>query len=110
MSLNNTPILNDEELDFVYKRDGFTIPIRAVYESLTPMQKECLTAWTNALIHQRELEARTDELTLVTKDFRDANGQIIESMLEDRLAQLTQNNTKQSKGLCMQSTKGQDDA
>lgn len=31
--------------DFVYKCDGFSVPIRAVYESLTPLDEECFSAY-----------------------------------------------------------------
>ncbi|SRR5260221_13271529 len=47
----NTPPLNEEWLDFVYKRDGYSIPIRSIYESLTPIEKEAFAEWFKAAIH-----------------------------------------------------------
>jgi hypothetical protein len=77
MTKHTPPLpVGQAELTFVYKRDGFSIPIRAVYESLTPIEKEAFDAYVAAqataaqerAVLRAALEARIDELQTVAKD------------------------------------------
>jgi hypothetical protein len=55
----------NNKFDFVYKRDGYTIPMQAVWEDLTPLEQECLTAYFQERDQQRlsaALDAVDDEL------------------------------------------------
>jgi hypothetical protein len=54
----------DTHFNFVYKRDGFTIPMQAVWNSLSPLQQECLSAYLEA----RERAARYSERKRVALD------------------------------------------
>jgi hypothetical protein len=39
--------------DFAFERDGFRIPILAIYDQLSPMDKACLTAWAIDYSHHQ---------------------------------------------------------
>lgn len=45
MSPPETGAQTDDELDFIYKRDGFSIPIKAVFASLSPIDVEAIKAY-----------------------------------------------------------------
>lgn len=44
---------DSEQLDFVYERDNFRIPIKAVYADMPPLDKECFDAFLAQRDQQR---------------------------------------------------------
>lgn len=44
---------DSEQLDFVYRKDDFTIPIIAIYNALSPLEKECFNAFLQERDQQR---------------------------------------------------------
>lgn len=55
---------------FKYEREGFAIPIAAVYDSLTPIEKQCFKAYIASAIQAANTELIDDFENLV-----DHNGQ-----------------------------------
>lgn len=68
---------NTNEMDFVYERDGFRMPIRAILEGMTEIEKEAFDAFKEQLRREggiEELEKLESKAEFVSNDRIDMVG------------------------------------
>lgn len=88
MSDPTTPTADHVLFDFVYKRDDFTVPMQAVWNSLSPLHQECLAAYLAAREQEAERQGRISENVLCRSDL--SLGKLTYERLEKRYKRYSQ--------------------